>query len=146
MKHVLGVDPGGHTGLALVDHSGTILSAAVVSGLRDLEKEWSKLAPEAEIVYCEEYTVYGAFTREAMDTIKTIGVIEYLAYRDGLPIQFRLAGSRKGYLWIVEKRLRYFSLPSKTDYPHIRDAYSHALAGMRAGPASDEVEEYLKSL
>jgi len=145
MQVVLGVDPGKHTGLALVQEKGNVphvLAAGEVlipavgeMSLRVLSGELMGLlydAPRKGEVVIEDFYPYSPWG--AGETLQIIGVVKYLAAEFGWPVTM-VSPTAKHY-WPEEKIRAKFphllgELPN--DSPHVRDALGIALAVLYKG-------------
>jgi len=136
---VIGFDPGPHTGVAVVRREDGALSLGVVVTERDGPAVWNtflrpRLAYQVTHWVCEKFTLYEAQSKEATQTIRTEGVLEFIARMNGIPIVFQPPSYREGYLKLVVLR-------EPMESKHIKDAYAHALAFLRSKPTKEEVEQ-----
>ena len=118
---LLAIDPGETTGYATFVkgkyfHSGIIQFSATY--------DWQLLfATTPDIVVCEEYRIYGgqrlAHTGSKVETVRIIGVIEYMCRQYYIPIHMQMASSHKNFC--TDDKLKEWNF-YKGINKHARDA------------------------
>jgi len=110
---IVAVDPGGTTGLCLVNESGEILDSAEIKPLADVMKWLRESSPDHLVV--EDF--FGGVMRNYKDPVMVIGIAHLFSQETNTPITMQSPA-------ILPKwTKKVASVPGR----HIRSALSHAL-------------------
>lgn len=136
-KYVLALDPGHTTGWCLF-HEGQLKrwgqAETIKETPRGIEYNWKALEelftmvpPDALEIVCEEYLIYkhklSEHTYSKVLTLRIIGTIQYLCWRNNLPLRFHNASRVKSFCNNV--KLKQWGFYQK-GMRHARDAIRHA--------------------
>lgn len=135
MTTILGIDPGGTTGFALLQNVGGVLSLAVVGqtpgldaqSIQDEIRDYQEWAGDEMHLACEDFVLRGrASRRNGGGTADLVGAVRAIG-----GARFRTAAMVKP--WATSKRLALLgNVHLLTGKPHAADAARHALySGVR---------------
>lgn len=132
---ILGVDPGGTTGVVLFDpESLTVLSysqLAVKEG-----DEWAGAltiaVALADTIAAERFTISQRTIQHSRqhDALDILGALRYLSILEHKPLRLQMASDAKNAF--SDDMLKKLGLHGAVKGPHARDALRHALLGTRA--------------
>lgn len=141
MKFIIGIDPGEQKcGVGILQTDIGNAEATLIAGLRptaqqlgELIEKWvSEVGIDDLFVCYEQYRVYAAklkshrFSR--VQTVESIGMLEYLIKKYNIPFQKYMAGLHKGVVTKERiKKIGMWGAYNSIDGPHIRDGIGVAI-------------------
>ena len=126
---VLGIDPGGTTGVAMIKFPSMTLEHACTMTLDDVFDEAFTLVGPADYVAIQRYTITqrtAQMTRQP-DAMYAIGALMMACRRARVPLELQQPNDAKASF--PDKVLRQLGVWDSSD--HVRDAIRHALLGLR---------------
>lgn len=128
--NVLGIDPGGSTGLALIRVEDKVAKLVHVQKSKDPTlKDARKLFEEADVIVCEDWKTrpakakQGAFNYSSMPTARMIGAIEVLS--EGKMFVLQQAAIKPVGYGFANLHEKYKKVPKSEE--HVLDAIAHAM-------------------
>jgi hypothetical protein len=127
----LGIDPGGRTGLCLIEDGSVVEDAEVTfddiittDALENFMMMTNRVAVERYFITARSVTL----SRQP-EALYVIGIAMYLAHRFYLPLRLQSAADAKSAF--TNENLRELGLFRAVTGPHARDALRHALLAER---------------
>jgi len=129
IDRVLGIDPGGTTGVALLDVSPLRVAVAQEYSPVDMLENLRWLVRQADLVSIERYTISTRtlkLTRQ-LDALYIIGATTMVCYEEHVLLELEMPVNAKSAF--PDDVLKLYGVGSSSK--HVRDALRHALLALR---------------
>lgn len=127
-KLIIGIDPGDTTGVCKFESGALKYSSQLAGEHIEVVRQIADLICEelVDLVICEDYRVYEwkamQHSNSRVDTLRKIGMIEYLC--DSIDIPLVLQSASEGKSFVSDYRLKQWGM-FKSGKPHANDAIRH---------------------
>ena len=119
---IVAIDPGIHTGVAVVDEHGSIERTFMTTDQTEVYELIAGLIETECMVVIEDFVGAGPRSTEIIFTLKLIGSIAGICYCCNLPLTIQVPQHRLPFVSEATRRVE------KTTSKHAIDALAHALA------------------
>lgn len=133
---ILGVDPGGTTGVVLLDPQQLLVTGHMQLTVKDdLAGEWAgwlrHIVPTVDIIVAERFTISQRTIQHSRqhDALDVLGALRYLSIIERKPLDLQMASDAKAAF--SDDTLKNLDLFNSVTGEHARDALRHALLATR---------------